>query len=126
MQKDILFDNIYIGHSVADAEALKRETYDVKIAIEKKEQELTAPKIDEKPKSPLDLNFMENPVNYVKEKFNVFMSIAKRSPIEAIKSVPEVAGGLAIIGLTTLASRATWPGRQQFTANKKSGSDSQS
>ena len=38
MQSDILFDNIYIGHSVEDAEKLKVETFDVKHAIEKAEE----------------------------------------------------------------------------------------
>jgi calnexin len=35
MQKDILFDNIYIGHSIADAEKLRAETFDLKVAAEK-------------------------------------------------------------------------------------------
>jgi calnexin len=29
MQNDILFDNIYIGHSIEDAEKLRKETFDL-------------------------------------------------------------------------------------------------
>lgn len=91
MQNDILFDNIYIGHSVADAKKLKEETFDVKIAIEKQEEEIAKPKVDETiPKSPLDLKFTEDPITYVQEKVQLFMTIAKRDPLEAVRFVPEV------------------------------------
>lgn len=103
MQNDILFDNIYIGHSVADAEALKAETFDVKISVEKAEEEKDKPKQeDNTPKSPMDLKFMDDPVFYVTEKWSLFVEIAKRDPMEAIRFVPEVAGGLAIGALTLL------------------------
>lgn len=102
MQNDILFDNIYIGHSIADAEALQKETFDVKKAVEKSEEEKDKPKKEDKPKSPMDLNFMDDPVFYVKEKLNLFIEIAKRDPIEAVKFVPEVAGGLAVGAVTVL------------------------
>jgi calnexin len=104
MQNDILFDNIYIGHSEADAAALQAETFDVKVAVEKEEEEATKPKNDDKPeiKSPMDLNFMDDPVLYVKEKTQLFFEIAKRDPLEAVRFVPEVAGGLAVGALTLL------------------------
>lgn len=103
MQNDILFDNIYIGHSVEDAEAFQKETYDVKIAIEKEEEERSKPKKEEKPtKSPMDLKFMDDPVLYVKEKVGLFMEIAKRDPMEAARFVPEVAGAIAIVAVTVL------------------------
>lgn len=100
MQNDILFDNIYIGHSESDAEALKEETFDVKLPIEKAEQEKNKPKDDDKPKSPMDLQFMDDPVKYVTEKFDLFMTIAKRDPVEAVRFVPEIAGGLAVGAVT--------------------------
>jgi len=102
MQNDILFDNIYIGHSESDAEAFAKETFDVKLASEKAQEEKEKPKVDDsKPKSPMDLNFMDDPVKYVTEKFDLFMTIAKRDPIEAVRFVPEVAGGLAV-GVVTI------------------------
>lgn len=103
MQSDILFDNIYIGHSIEDAEKLKAETYDVKHPIEVAEEEATKPKADEKPKSPMDLKFMDDPVHYIREKVDLFWTIAKNDPVQAIKFVPEVAGGLAVLSVTVIA-----------------------
>jgi calnexin len=84
MQKDILFDNIYIGHSVSDAEKLKAETFDLKHAAEKADEEANKPKLSEEIKSPSDLVFKDDPVRYVKEKTALFIEIAKRDPVEAI------------------------------------------
>lgn len=103
MQNDILFDNIYIGHSVEDAEALKKETFDLKITAEKAEEEASKPKTPETPKSASDLVFKDDPVLYIKEKVNLFLEIAKRDPVEAIKFVPEVAGGLGVVAVTIIA-----------------------
>lgn len=103
MQNDILFDNIYIGHSIEDAEKLKAETWDVKHPIELAEDEATKPKPADPPKSPMDLKFMDDPVLYVREKVDLFMTIAKKDPIEAIKFVPEVAGGIGILAVTLIA-----------------------
>ena len=101
MQKDILFDNIYIGHSIEDAEALKKETWDVKHPIEAAQDEKAKPKKDDKAKSPMDLKFLDDPVLYITEKWNLFITIAQRDPIEAIRFVPEIAGGIGI-GLVTI------------------------
>ena len=100
MQSDILFDNIYIGHSVDDAAKFQAETFDLKVKAEQAEKDATKPKDEPKPKSPLDLNFMDDPLRYVQDKFEVFMAIAKRDPMEAVKAVPEVAGaGVALFGI---------------------------
>lgn len=103
MQSDILFDNIYIGHSIEDAERLKAETYDIKHTIEVAEDEATKPKTDDKPKSPMDLKFTDDPVHYIREKLDLFWTIAKNDPVQAIKFVPEVAGGLGVLAVTILA-----------------------
>jgi len=103
MQNDILFDNIYIGHSIEDAEKLKAETWDVKHPIELAEDEATKPKPADPPKSPMELKFMDDPVLYVREKVDLFMTIAKKDPVEAIKFVPEVAGGIGILAVTLIA-----------------------
>ena len=68
MDKDILFDNIYIGHSVADAEKFAQETFFEKHPIEQLLELAEKPKEDEKPKSPSDLVFMDDPIRYIKEK----------------------------------------------------------
>lgn len=107
MQNDILFDNIYIGHSIDDADKLRQETFVPKVAAEKAEEEANAPKAPETPKSPLDLVFKDDPVLYIKEKVSLFVDIAKRDPVEAIKFVPEVATGFGILAVTLLAILAS-------------------
>lgn len=101
MQSDILFDNIYIGHSVEDAEKFAQETFDKKIAVELALENIEKPK----QKEPLttDTIFTEDPVAYIKEKLDLFITIAKEDPVQAIKAVPEAAGGLAVIVVTIIA-----------------------
>lgn len=105
MQNDILFDNIYIGHSVADAEKLADETFHEKHPIEQLLELAEKPKEDETkpPRSPSDLVFLDDPVHYVKEKLDLFFTIAQNDPIQAIKFVPEVAGGFAAIVLALIS-----------------------
>jgi calnexin len=131
MQNDILFDNIYIGHSEADAEALKKETFDLKIAAEKAVEEATKPKADEPIKSPSELVFKDDPVLYMKEKVNLFIEVAKRDgPVEAVKFVPEVAGaagGLLALVLSLLfiigGGAAAAPSAEQVKAQAKKAKD---
>ncbi len=105
MQNDILFDNIYIGHSIDDAESFKTETFDIKHAVEKREEEASEKKAEkDKPKSPMDLNFFNDPVHYVREKLDLFMTIAKNDPVQAVKFVPEVAAGLGLLALAIIAT----------------------
>ncbi|KAK5990649.1 Calnexin-like protein [Cladobotryum mycophilum] len=105
MQNDILFDNIYIGHSVEDASKLAEETFHKKLPVEKALSEAEKPKVEEDDviKSPSDLKFLDDPVHYVKEKVDLFLTIAQRDPVEAIKFVPEVAGGIAAVFVTLIA-----------------------
>jgi calnexin len=103
MQNDILFDNIYIGHSVEDAKKLADETFHKKQPVEKELEEADKPKIEDKPNSPSDLKFLDDPKTYVQEKLDLFLTIAKNDPLEAIKFVPEVAGGLAALFVTLMA-----------------------
>jgi len=132
MQGNILFDNIYIGHSEADARKLKEETFDVKIALEKEEEAATAPPpTPDTPKSPSDLKFLDDPILYVREKVQLFMAIAQRDPIEAIRFVPEVAGAAGLIALTLLTLLASLflggsssPKVQQAKVNVRQTTDS--
>lgn len=105
MQNDIMFDNIYIGHSVEDAEKLAEETFKPKHAVEKALEEAEKPKEDKKkePASPSDLKFMDDPVTYVKEKVDLFVTIAQKDPVEAVRFVPEVAGGIGAVLVTLIA-----------------------
>ena len=105
MQNDILFDNIYIGHSVEDAEKFAEETFKKKHPIEKLVELAEKPKVDEKkpPRSPSDLVFMDDPVHYIREKLDLFFTIAQNDPIQAVKFLPEVAGGIAAVAVTLIA-----------------------
>lgn len=103
MQNDILFDNIYIGHSVEDAEKLKAATYDVKAAIESAEEDAVKPPPPPTPESPSDLKFTDNPVAFIREKVDLFYTLAKKDPVEAIKTLPEVAGGIGALAVTVIA-----------------------
>jgi calnexin len=132
MQSDILFDNIYIGHSIEDAAALRAETYDLKRPVEDAAEAAAKPKPADKPKSPSELSFKDDPVTYVKEKFDLFLTIAKRDPIEAIKFVPEIAGGLGalvvalialVVGVISLSSPAA-PSKEDIKKAAQKGKDS--
>lgn len=97
MQNDILFDNIYVGHSVEDAEKLRKETFDVKFPIEEAEDEATRPKPETPEAQGPSVSFKEDPVKFVLQKVDQFVVLAKENPVEAVKAVPEVAGGLIAI-----------------------------
>ncbi|KAJ5206244.1 Concanavalin A-like lectin/glucanase subgroup [Penicillium cf. griseofulvum] len=101
MQNDILFDNIYVGHSVEDAEKLRKETFDVKYPIEEAEEEATKPK-PEVSEEGTTVTFKEDPVTFVRQKVNHFVELAKEDPIHAAKTLPEVAGGLGALLLTMI------------------------
>ncbi|KAL9633611.1 MAG: hypothetical protein Q9164_004599 [Protoblastenia rupestris] len=103
MQSDILFDNIYIGHSLEDANKLKNETFDIKHKIEQTEEEASKPKPADDPVVPGDTSFKEDPINYIRQKVDFFYSIAKNDPVQAIKMVPEVAGGIGALIVTVVA-----------------------
>ncbi|KAL1844279.1 hypothetical protein VTJ49DRAFT_2336 [Mycothermus thermophilus] len=103
MQNNILFDNIYIGHSVEDAKKFADETFFKKHVVETALEEAEKPKVEDKPLSPNDLKFLDDPKKYITEKLDLFLTIAKNNPVEAIKFVPEIAGGLAAILVTIIA-----------------------
>jgi calnexin len=101
MQNDILFDNIYIGHSVEDAEKLRKETFDVKRPIEEAEEEASKPKKAEK-EAGSSVSFKEDPVTYIREKVENFVGLVQEDPVNAVKEAPEVAGGFAAVLLTMI------------------------
>jgi calnexin len=117
MQNNILFDNIYIGHSVEDANKLAEETFAEKQPHEQLLELADKPKVEDKPKSPSDLRFADDPVTYIKEKLDLFLTIAKSDPVEAIRFVPQVPtaiGGLlvtliALVGVFTMGGSAPAP-----------------
>ncbi|KAG7452130.1 Calreticulin-domain-containing protein [Guyanagaster necrorhizus] len=94
MTEDILFDNIYIGHSLEDAKALAAETFDIKKPLEV---------ATGKPKDDADeddLTFREDPVGYLREKVFDFIDLAKLDVVLAFKTHPETGAALAAALLT--------------------------
>lgn len=99
MTEDILFDNIYIGHSVDDAKALAAETYEVKKPLEA-EQAKANTKLDDDDQEEDVASFKEDPVAFLRSKVLTFIDAAKVDPLEALKSHPETGAGLLLAVIT--------------------------
>ena len=94
MTEDILFDNIYVGHSVDDAKAFAAETFDIKHALEMAEEKSALADEDE---MELDeVTFTENPVDFLRNKAFKFIALARIDPVAALKTQPET--GVALVG----------------------------
>jgi hypothetical protein len=91
MTEDILFDNIYVGHSVEDAKTLADETFGVKQALEKAADKKSADSDDEDE----DVKFAEDPIGFIRNKVLDFVDIAKIDPVLALKTQPATGGALA-------------------------------
>lgn len=107
MQNDILFDNIYIGHSIEDAAKFREETWDVKRPIETAEDDISkAAKAEEAKKvnESFESTFLEDPVAFAKTKVNTFLQLVQIDPMLAIKSVPEVSGVIGVLLATILVA----------------------
>ncbi|KAG0343917.1 hypothetical protein BG004_004894 [Podila humilis] len=85
IQKDILFDNIYIGHSPQDAEALAAESWKIKHTAEVQQEEAENPKPKNDSVKP---TFQEDPIKFVVEEFKSFFASAREDPMHAIQSHP--------------------------------------
>ena len=122
MQNDILFDNIYIGHSVEDAKKFADETFHKKHAVEQVLEQADKPKEPEVPASPSDLKFLDDPVKYVKEKVQLFATLVAKNPVEAVQFVPEVPAAIAVI-LALVVGAAVLGGPAAAPAAKKAATD---
>lgn len=83
MTEDILFDNIYIGHSVDDAKKLAEETYHVKKPIE---QELEGSTEDDDETDESNLSLYDK----ASVRLYSFVTLFQLDPAGAIKQMPEV------------------------------------
>ncbi|KAF8588316.1 Calreticulin-domain-containing protein [Ramaria rubella] len=90
MTEDILFGNIYVGHSVADAKKLASETFDVKHALETVKKEKDDVSFDDEK----TVDWKEDPVAFIREKVFSFVELAKIDPVLAFKSKPETGAAL--------------------------------
>ncbi|WOO78697.1 Calnexin [Vanrija pseudolonga] len=94
MTEDILFDNIYIGHDVAQAEEFAKETFYVKRPIEQ-EAEGSAPEEDD--------SIPTTVVDKIRLRLLEFVALAQIDPLDAAKQLPEVAAGIVAAFFTFLA-----------------------
>jgi calnexin len=108
MQEDILFDNIYVGHSVDEAEAIGNATFVPKLALEAEEEKLSGPQketapwdTDEGVLSSVDM-FLADPVSFVLERVLGFFEVFSQDPVSAIREDPVVAA--ASFGLLLITS----------------------
>lgn len=91
MTEDILFTNIYIGHSVEDAKALAAETFDIKKPLESAAEKAADPQEDDS-ETP---SFKEDPINFIRQRVFDFVDAAKLDPVSAFKTQPETGAALA-------------------------------
>lgn len=93
MTEDIMFDNIYIGHSVEDAKKLAKETFQVKHAIETAEKDKKSESDDDD--STSTVAFKDAPIEFIREQVTTFIELAKLDPVSAFKAKPETGAALA-------------------------------
>jgi hypothetical protein len=91
MTEDILFSNIYIGHSVDDAKALAAETFDIKKPLESAAEKAVQPE-EEDSENP---SFKEDPIGFIRQRVFDFVDAAKLDPLKAFKTQPETGAALA-------------------------------
>lgn len=89
MTEDILFDNIYVGHSIIDAERLGNESWVVKHNIE---AAATAKVLEvEEEEAP---SFKQDPLGFVRDRAMKFVMAASADPVNAFKADPTTGGAL--------------------------------
>lgn len=90
MTEDILFDNIYVGHSLKDAKALATETFEIKKPLEVASDKSVDDDMEEE-----KLNFKDDPVSFIRTRVVAFVQAVKEDPLGAIKAHPETGAALA-------------------------------
>lgn len=90
MTEDILFDNIYVGHSPEDAKTFAAETFDVKKVLERSIKHAPSPDDDDEEES-----FAEDPIGFIRSKIFTFIDLLKLDPLLAFKTHPET--GVALV-----------------------------
>ena len=90
MTEDILFDNIYVGHSLADAKALAVETFEIKKRLEVEADKAADPLDDDDVPS-----WKQDPVAFIRYKALVFLELAQVDPVLALKTHPETGAAFA-------------------------------
>ena len=90
MTEDILFDNIYIGHSVGDGKKFAAETFEIK-----KPLEVAANKPEDDDELDEKHTFKEDPIGFIRSHVISFVDVAKQDPLGAFKAHPQTGAALA-------------------------------
>lgn len=93
MTEDILFDNIYVGHSTTDAKKLAEETFEVKHKLEEAQNKAKETVFDDDDEVTVD--WKSDPIAFIRAKVFGFIELAKEDPIHAFKT--EFNTGMAIV-----------------------------
>lgn len=91
MTEDILFNNIYVGHSPEDAKALALETFEVKKPLE---VALDKPAVADEDEDE-SISFKDDPISFIRTRVLAFIEAAKVDPLQAFKTQPETGAALA-------------------------------
>lgn len=91
MTEDILFNNIYVGHSPEDAKALALETFEVKKPLE---VALDKPAVADEDEDE-SISFKDDPIGFIRTRVLAFIEAAKVDPLQAFKTQPETGAALA-------------------------------
>lgn len=107
MQKNILFDNFYLGHSIEEAEAIGNFTFVPKLAIEQKQEnaKIKEVKQDQRKdmyKSMLE-HFQSDPIDFAITMYRTFMINVNTDPLTFIMEQPVVFIGCIVAFLTASA-----------------------
>lgn len=92
----ITFDNVYVGHSIADAKKLATEQWAVKYAAEKAYEAAETVKTDAEQEKKPPTDYMGQAKFYldmVIKETKVFIEAAKVSPVDAVKEHALLVGG---------------------------------
>ncbi|KAG5518906.1 hypothetical protein PMAC_002437 [Pneumocystis sp. 'macacae'] len=98
MQSNILFDNIYIGHSVAEAEKFAKATFELKYKSETSQGEKDATETQSPLPTP-DASYMD----VLAKKFFIFVDLLVKDPVSAFKKMPGTASTVVTIFFTLIA-----------------------
>ncbi|KAH9452283.1 hypothetical protein Pst134EB_016239 [Puccinia striiformis f. sp. tritici] len=104
MQENILFDNIYIGHSEKDAATFAKETFHVKVAVEKKLEDASKPEEPVKPSTESIPTFAESPVQFARGHAKAFIDLAMVDFRSAVNQMPSTAMALGGLLATVLGA----------------------
>lgn len=91
MQKNILFDNFYLGHSIEEAEAFGNATFVPKLAIERAEEEAEAEVEKAKERKTYNSHsehIIDNPIDFFKELARSFILNMSVDPLGYIQNQP--------------------------------------